>query len=160
MTVLLPYTSDRLEQRTSDWAYARGDVEAVDVSGADDAYYNVLAAQWRQPGDLLIVEHDMLPAEGCVDEMLACRWGWCAAPYEVANHQQITDGLGCTKFSGTLKQLRPQLMDEVGAIADDGLPAKDWRRLDTRISRVLRKAGHWPHLHAPAVHLHDYRTRP
>lgn len=160
MTVLLPYTPDRLEQRTSEWAYGRGDVEAVDVSGADDAYFKVLAAQWREPGDLLIVEHDMLPADGCVDEMLACRWGWCSAPYEVANRQQITDGLGCTKFSGTLKMLRPQFMDEVGAIDDDGLPAKNWRRLDTRISRVLRAAGHRPHLHAPALHLHDYRARP
>ena len=160
MTVLLPYTPARLEQRTSEWAYARGDVEAVDVSGTDDAYFNVLAAQWRQPGDLLIVEHDMLPADGCVDEMLACRWGWCSAPYEVANHQQITDGLGVAKFSGTLKQLRPQFMDEVGAIDDDGLPARNWRRLDTRISRVLRAAGHRPHLHAPALHLHDYQVWP
>lgn len=160
MTVLLPYTPDRLAERTSEWAYSRGDVYAVDVAGADDAYFNVLAAQWQEPGDLLIVEHDMLPADGCVDEMLACRWPWCSAPYEVANHQRITDGLGVTKFSATLKQLRPQLMDEVGAICDDGLPAKNWRRLDTRISRVLRGAGYRPHLHAPAVHLHDYQARP
>lgn len=160
MTVLLPYTPDRLEQRTSEWAYERGDVLAVNVSGADDAYYRLLVAQWREPGDLLVVEHDMLPADGSVDEMLACRWGWCTAPYNIANGQQITDGLGVAKFSATLKALRPQLMDEVGALADDGLPPRDWRRLDTRISRILRAAGHQPHLHAPALHLHDYQSRP
>lgn len=160
MTVLLPYTPGRLEQRTSEWAHIRGDVEAVDVSGSDDAYYKLLAAQWREPGDLLVVEHDMLPADGCVEEMLACRWPWCTAPYTIANGTQITEGLGVAKFSGTLKMLRPRFMDEVGAIADDGLPARDWRRLDTRISRVLRSGGHRPHLHTPAVHLHDYTARP
>jgi len=102
----------------------------------------------------------MLPADGCVDEMLKCRWGWCTATYTIANGQQCTDGLGVAKFSATLKQLRPQLMDEVGAIADDGLPAKDWHRLDTRISRILRGAYHQPHVHAPAEHLHDYQARP
>lgn len=160
MTILLPYTPDRINQRTSDWAQARGDVVRVNVAGGDDRYYNLLAGYWTNPGDLLVVEHDMLPAEGCVEEMLACRWGWCSAPYEIANGEQITDGLGCTKFSATLKQLRPQLMEQVGAFADDGLPARDWRRLDTRVSRVLRGAGHRPHLHTSTVHLHDYQARP
>jgi len=160
VTVLLPYTPDRIEHRTAEWAYERGDVLAVNVAGSPTAYYELLAAHWREPGDLLIVEHDMLPADGCVDEMLKCRWGWCTATYTIANGQQCTDGLGVAKFSATLKQLRPQLMDEVGAIADDGLPAKDWHRLDTRISRILRGAYHQPHVHAPAEHLHDYQARP
>jgi hypothetical protein len=165
MTVVIPYVPGMLHDLTASWAQAQTGAETVELNQANDAaYWILLATHWANPchagQDLLIVEQDMLPAEGVVDEMLACRWPWCASPYEVANRQSITDGLGCTKFSATLKQLRPQFMIEVGAIADDGLPAKDWRRLDTRISRVLRAAGHKPHLHTPSMHLHDYRLRP
>lgn len=167
MTVIVPYVPGMLDQRTAAWAGARLENNTALAQlnpGNTSAYWQLLSAHWTsQQGlneDLLIVEQDMLPADGVVDEMLACRWPWCASPYEVANHQTITDGLGCTKFSATLKQLRPQLMDEVGAIDDDGLPGKDWRRLDTRISRVLRGAGHQPHLHKPSTHLHDYQARP
>jgi hypothetical protein len=166
MTVIVPYVAGMLHEQTEAWAKARGrDTELVELDRANDAaYWILLSSHWRNPRysneDLLIVEQDMLPADGVVDEMLACRWGWCSSPYEVANRQQITDGLGVTKFSAALKALRPQFMIEVGAIADDGLPAHDWRRLDTRISRVLRAAGHTPHIHAASTHLHDYQARP
>lgn len=160
MTVIIPYVPGMLHEQTEAFAQGRDDVHLHDVSAGDDAYFNLLAEEWHLDGDLLIVEQDMAPAAGVVDEMLACRWPWCSSPYEVANRQLITDGLGVTKFSATLKALRPQLMRTVGEICDDGLPAKNWRRLDTRISRTLRAAGHQPHLHTRSVHLHDYRARP
>jgi hypothetical protein len=160
VTVVVPYVPGLLHAQTEAFANARDDAHLHDVSGSDDAYFRLLAEEWHMDGDLLIVEQDMVPAPGVVEEMLACRWPWCASPFEVANRQEITDGLGCTKFSAMLKALRPQLMRTVGEICDDGLPAKNWRRLDTRISRTLRAAGHRPHLHAVSTHLHDYRTRP
>jgi hypothetical protein len=158
--ILLPHRPGMLHEATAAWAHARGDVVDVELGGADDAYFDALAAAWSEPDDLLIVEQDMLPAAGVVEAMLACRWPWCASPYEVANSQRITDGLGCTKFSAMLKALYPGLMQTVGEICDDGLPAKNWRRLDTRVSRTLRARGFLPHVHADSQHLHDYRARP
>lgn len=158
--IVLAYRTGMLDPRTSAWASTQDGVVRAELGPADDAYFNLLATCWAEPGDLLVVEHDMLPTVGVVDEMLACRWPWCASPYEVANRQRITDGLGCTKFSATLKQLHPSLMQAVGEICDDGLPAKNWRRLDTRVARMLRARGLMPHLHTDSLHLHDYRVRP
>lgn len=160
--ILVPYTPAVLHEQTKAWAGGSGAL-MVDVSGGDSTYWTALNVAWQGTPwheALAVVEHDMLPAPGVVDRMLACRRPWCSSPYEIANHQMITDGLGVVKYSARLRSRHRELLETVGEICDDGLPAKNWRRLDTRISRTLRALGYRPHLHARSTHLHDYRTRP
>jgi hypothetical protein len=65
--------------------------------------------------------------------------------------------LGCTRFSAGLKAAEPDLLDVVGEVTGDGLPARDWRRLDVRILDELRKRGYEQHRHQPDVrHYHRY----
>jgi hypothetical protein len=139
------------------------DIKRMDCT-PDTAYWRFLADDWdigrRFNTDTVIVEQDIVPAPGVVERMLACRRPWCASPYVIGAGTVLADGLGCTKFAARLKTRHPDLMEQVGRIDDDGLPAKNWRRLDTRISRLLRQLGYRPHVHARSEHLHDYRTRP
>lgn len=101
----------------------------------------------------------MLPAPGVLARMRNCRWPWCTSPYPI--HTVIlTEGLGCVRFRNCLKRRHPNLMREVGEIDNDGQPAKDWHRLDTRIASVLRGLGYTAHTHAESRHLHDYARRP
>ncbi|WAL67136.1 hypothetical protein ORV05_04930 [Amycolatopsis cynarae] len=161
MRIIVPCITTMLHPQTAAWATANGAELWPLLPGRDYAYFELLREIWeRDPGDTMIVEHDMVPAPGMTQEMADCPYLWCSSPYTVGTGVEITDGLGCVKFAGLLKQASPDLMRRVGEIDDDGLPARDWRRLDTRISRMLRHLGYRPHLHASATHLHDYRERP
>lgn len=153
--ILLPYT--RLHPVTARLAnrHAPGHVR-VRLDPADDAaYWRLLAEQWRQPGDLIVVEQDIGLRAGVVQGLTACREPWCGHPYPIG--RQLLVCLGCTRFTAELKAAEPDLLDAVGLVGNDGLPAKDWRRLDVRLADELRRRGYTVHEHAPAVaHYHKY----
>jgi hypothetical protein len=147
-----------LHDQTRQWAEQHG-ARVAWLERDSHAYWRLLHAEWTAPGDLLLIEHDMLPDGGVTDAMGACRRPWCTSPYRIA-HSWLPDGLGCVKLAGRLKDRHPDLMDRLGEIADDGMPPKNWRRLDTRLSRLLRDLGYRPHCHRRSLHLHDYGWRP
>jgi hypothetical protein len=158
-TIVVPHIPGMLHPCTRDWATARhARLVALDPYDTE-AYWRLLRDEGADPGDLLIVEQDIVPAPGVTTAMLACPHPWCTSPYPIAS-RQLHDGLGCTKLSDSLKTQHPDLMDRLGEVDGDGLPAKDWRRLDVRLSKLLRGLGYEPHQHAPSEHLHDYRERP
>lgn len=147
-----------LQGATAAWAEQNG-ARIVWLESDPEAYWRLLAAEWNRPGDLLLVEHDVVPAHGVTHAMAACRRPWCTSPYRIA-HSYLTEGLGCVRLADRLKHRHPGLMDRLGEAAGDGLPAKDWHRLDVRLARLLRDIGYRPHAHRRAVHLHDYALRP
>lgn len=153
--ILLPYT--RLHPTTARLAnqHAPGHVR-VRLDPADDtAYWRLLAEQWRQPGDLIIVEQDVGLRPGVVESLTACREPWCGHPYPIG--RQLLVCLGCVRFTAALKVAEPDLLEAVGEDGTGGLPAKDWRRLDVRILDHLRARGYRQHEHRPAVsHFHKY----
>jgi hypothetical protein len=121
----------------------------------DDDYFRVFAEAWATPGDLIVIEQDILLTEGVIEQFLACRNGWCGNPYNIAGQQLVC--LGCTRFTAELKDAHPDLLDVVGLVNNDGLPAKDWRRLDVRLSDELHFRGFQVHTHTPEVeHFHRY----
>lgn len=126
------------------------------AAGDETAYWRLLAAEWQRPGDLTVVEQDIVPHPGVLDEMAACPREWCVSPYLTANRQLCDRGLGCTKFSAALKTRLPDTIQLAGQIATVGLPLRSWRRLDSNIAAVLGHAGVAPHQHPPSRHLHDY----
>lgn len=179
MGISIPYVDGMLHERTRDWWKAPRTsndqlVWTVTLDATDDvAYWRWLVEEWTvtEPDaferytvpvtpDLLIVEQDMVPAPGVVDRMLDCPRPWCSSPYRIGSGIWLDEGLGCTKFAVRLKTRHPDLMQRVGDLDDDGQPAKTWRRLDTRIARLLRDLGYAPHRHARSEHLHDYARRP
>jgi hypothetical protein len=157
MTPVVAAAPGMLRGETRQWAEAHG-ATVRDLEADAEAYWRLLAEQWAAPGDLLLVEHDMLPAPGVTDAMAGCRRPWCTSPYRI-EHSWLTEGLGCVKLAARLKARHPDLMDRLGAVADDGMPAKDWHRLDTRLCRLLREIGYAPHPHRRSRHLHDYSAR-
>ena len=158
--ICVPFVPDKLYAQTFEWSKLRQDVIPWPIKDYDTtAYWRMLFYSWQELGDLVVVEHDMLPADGVVEEMLACDQPWCTSPYRGANKKEpdIIDGLGCVKFSETLKSNEFDLMRVVGEMSEPGLPAKIWKRLDVRIAKSLRTRGYEPHTHARSTHLH-YET--
>lgn len=154
--ILVPYTrlhpaTSRLLNRhaPSHW---RVRLDPADMS----AYWSLLDAVWREPGDLVIVEHDIGISAGVVPGFTACPRPWCAHAYPL-DGGVVLACLGCTRFTAALKAAEPDLLDVVGEVTGDGLPARDWRRLDVRILDELRKRGYERHQHEPSVkHYHRY----
>lgn len=158
MPALVSAAPGMLHERTRAWAEQCG-ARIAWLDPDAESYWRFLDEQWRQPGDLLLIEHDMLPAPGITESMTACPRPWCSSPYRIA-HSWLTEGLGCVKLAARLKTRHPDLMTRLGQITGDGLPAKDWHRLDTRLAALLRGHGYAPHPHRRSVHLHDYGVRP
>lgn len=44
-------------------------------------YGEMLAELWRQGHGFLLLEHDIIPAEGAVERLLRCRQPWCTHAY-------------------------------------------------------------------------------
>jgi hypothetical protein len=153
--ILLPYT--RLHPATARLAnrHAPGHIRARIDPGNDNAYWALLAAAWRQPGDLVVIEHDIGIHTDVVPGFSACREPWCGHAYLTGQQRLIA--LGCTRFTEQLKAAEPDLMDPVGADGTGGLPAKHWGRLDVRILDELRRRGYEQHEHPGDVkHYHAY----
>lgn len=153
--ILVPYT--RLHPVTARLLnrYAPGH-ERVRIDPADsEAYWRLLAEQWRAPGDLIVIEQDVGIRAGVVEALFACREPWCGFPYAIGKQMLVC--LGCTRFTAQLKAAEPDLLDAVGEDGTGGLPARVWQRLDVRILDHLRARGYRQHEHAPSVaHYHRY----
>ncbi len=156
--ILIPYT--RLHPATARLAnrhapgHRRVRLDPADMS----AYWRLLAACWREPGELIVIEHDIGVHAGVIPGFAACPQPYCAHAYPIDG--TIAACLGCVRFSAELKAAEPDLLEEVGEDASAGLPARDWRRLDVRILDALRKRGYQQHRHLPNVaHYHRYAER-
>lgn len=209
-TVVVPYVAGRLHPETEKWTVESG-ATLHELSLDHDAYWKALVSWWKRPGDLVVVEHDVVPASGVVEQMLKCSHLWCSSPYAIStlpSHLsyphcwitvdgvtsiqcppyplnswtaddvtglsqphirrspaprwlvlQLTDGLGCVKFSDELKRALPGLMVDAGEPTSsplDRVPHGDWRYTDVRVSNLLRANAHIPHLHEQSSHLHPY----
>jgi hypothetical protein len=142
-TRLHPATSRLLNRHTASHWRVRLDPDDT------TAYWSLLASAWREPGDLVIVEHDVGISAEVIPGFAACPEPFCGNPYRIG--RQLLTALGCARFSADLKAAEPDLLDVVGEIGGDGYPARDWRRLDMRIAKVLRGRGYRQHWHEPIV---------
>lgn len=115
-------------------------VEYVPLEG-DDGYRQLLRSLWVRRQPVVIVEHDILPFPGAVEELAGCSCAWGSFTYRLHGGYGIHHGFGCTK-------LTPRLMDAVPTVWDE--PGK-WDILDQRLYFAARAVGHEPHPHRPAV---------
>lgn len=145
--------------------------------GEPYAYWRILLDEWRphRREPLVIVEQDIEPAPGQLDDLIDCGMPWCAASYPVywggiAEVYGGPWGLGFVKFSPELMTDYPELIaaDVPGyanaecAGADSG---RHWLLLDSAVSTYLRmfrgrmigEGDHPAHRHLPDVtHHHQY----
>jgi len=120
-----------------------------------EAYWVLLAQAWREPGGLIVVEHDVGIHAAVMPEFTRCSQPWCGFPYPIG--EQLLVCLGCCRFTAELKTAEPDLLDAVGQDDSGGMPARHWKYLDVKILDHLRRRGYQQHRHEPAVaHYHRY----
>jgi hypothetical protein len=139
-------------------------------------YADLLRRLFREPGDLVICEQDVVPPPGAIAGLLACDHYWCGhlLPFE-GRFNYAT--LGLAKFSAELKRRLPAVFDyalarppwlarvpclkpgEVDPWAGDDVSlwpsSVGWPRCDILILRELETRGlRWHRHDPPVVHLH------
>lgn len=107
----------------------------------DDGYRRLLRRVWQAGESVVIVEQDILPWPGAIDELIGCPGGWCTYSYRKHGGIGIAHMLGCAKLSSSLMDALPGLWDA----------PEHWSKLDQRLFFAARGAGIEPHLHRPAV---------
>jgi hypothetical protein len=116
-------------------------------------YARLLIELYVDPGDLVIVEQDVVPPEGSIARLLDCDYAWCTHPMLHGGERKI-DLLGLAKFSAGLKRMWPYAFEAALHKGVGGSHRPHWRSCDTLIARWLRIHKLEPHVHGPdAIHL-------
>ncbi len=165
--ILHPYTRTREAEQAPTWAYLRGiGYPVLDVlCEAEGDYAAALLAHWNDPGDLVIIEQDIVPPAGMLADFDCCVWGACTGPYLLRGGAvslidpvtrialpgapidyrdamlPVISGLGCVRLRrGAREAMSPDRF--VGS----------WHGLDERVSRALIECGSAWHVHEPVAH--------
>jgi len=115
-------------------------VEYVHLEG-DDGYRQLMKRLWNERKDVVIVEHDIVPWPGAIEELVACPCTWGTYSYELLGGIGVTHGFGCAKLTRSLMDCVPDVWDA---------PLK-WDILDQKLFFTARTLGIEPHLHRPPV---------
>lgn len=107
----------------------------------DDAYRQLLRRLWKIGETVHIVEQDILPWPGAMDELAACPGCWCTFSYLEHGGIGIAHMLGCCKLGDQLMHALPDLWERPG----------HWSQLDQRLFFAARERRIEPHLHRPPV---------
>lgn len=135
MRILVPFTE--LNPATKQVLSPLG---AYFVHMADEYHYNsLLKAQWEQGETFFIVEHDIVPWPGALDELNACPCEWGTYSYQPS--LGVSHMLGCCKLTDRLIAKLPGLWDT----------PRHWAELDQHLFFAAREKGIEPHLHRPPV---------
>lgn len=152
MRTIVPYT--RLEPQVTQ-ALAGHQVEFVDVSGSDTAYFDLLAGLWAAGETFAVIEQDIVIRRDTLQAFQECGRAWCTAGYPYLGSVSY-HGLGCCRFRASLMHAIPDLMDRVATHKYDGHTLRHWCILDAAIQRELWKDGRATcTAHGPVWHLND-----
>ena len=110
----------------------------VDVSGNNFAYDSLFRELWSEGKPFIIVEHDIFPWPGALEQLWKCECIWGAFSYYVFGQLRVQ--LGCTKFNPAALGRLP-LPDQ----------PTHWSRLDWVVITNLSKRWESGHLHNPPV---------
>lgn len=113
----------------------------VRVLDGEDGYRQLMLGVWRERKPVIIVEHDILPWPGAIEELIACPCLWGTYSYRCHGGIGISHMLGCAKITAELIDLLPDLWDS----------PVHWAKIDGHLFFGAERAGQQPHLHRPAV---------
>ena len=121
MRIVVPYA--RLWPETKAALDATGrEVEYFYVGGSPTAYHELLLDIWHQGEGFLVVEQDVVPYVGAIEELEQCPEPWAGKPYWIGSGFYAY--LGFTRFSDTLLREHPGVMDALDSLRDDGTPRR------------------------------------
>lgn len=132
----------------------RNEVEFVDVSGSQEAYFELMYKHWKEGETFIVVEHDIVPWPGALKAIFDCQSQLCAyeAPIGTFNGEYSGMGLGIWK-------LGEAVMDKYPDHLDDPSLTRLWHKVDGEmISRLIYDRHVEMHYHYPAV-IHLSRQR-
>jgi hypothetical protein len=125
---------------------------------APTSYWELVEELWMAEADSIVLEEDVLPPAGLVEDMWACTEPWCTGTFgrwrvgtPWGPKMLWSDAsLGLVKY-GAIRRLVPDAMEQAAKL----FPARRWTELDQGVE-VLGLRGHSAHLHLPhAVHLRE-----
>lgn len=112
-----------------------------------ESYWKLLCDIWARGEDVVIVEHDIIPWPGAIDELLGCPAEWCTFTYEMKQGFGVHHAFGCAKLGSGLMSELPSVWQDVHTTY--------WRTLDSQLCEYAQRNRIIPHPHRPAVtHLH------
>ena len=117
------------------------------MRGVED-YFTLFARHWEQGETFTIVEHDIVPWPGALQELENCSGLWCTLPY-YCSVGWIRDGLGATKFSADLMKQFPNFLQ--APFPDCCAHTRHYCGLDRLIAHRMMELGIEPHVHQPGV---------
>lgn len=79
------------------------------------AYGGFIRARWREGRGFLILEHDTVPPDGALGQLVRCPRRWCIVPHP-CDGVVATDSLGLAKFGAELLAELPDLADRQLAV--------------------------------------------
>ena len=118
----------------------------------EHSYWELLCELWAEQETVVIVEQDILPWRGAIEEISECPKPWCAFSYLrhfTPEKKAATDyfGFGCVKFG---QELMVKLPDAFNQMADH-----HWSKLDSQFEWYTYQNSVRPHHHRPSVvHAH------
>lgn len=107
----------------------------------DDDYRMLLRELWAEREDVVIVEHDVVPWPGSIEELWQCPCAWGTYSYRMHGGIGIAHGFGCAKLTTRLMDAVPDVWEMPGM----------WNVLDQRLFYDARGRGIEPHMHRPPV---------
>lgn len=150
LRVIVPFTN--LEPEVLNALHYTGfEWDAIDVSGSDTAYFELIKSLWENGSGWMNCEHDIVPHANSFQEFEDCPHAWCAYPYPYAVTNYYA-GLGLCKITKQVIKRHPDAMDKVWKMTDPTHPINGhWCRCDGWLRAVLENEGERMHLHTPPV---------
>lgn len=162
LRVVVPYIQGMLRHETRFAVSAQWpDAWFNELAATDEtAYTRLLLSEWDEDHTTIVVEQDIVPPPGSIEQLYRCAMPWCTVPYLI-NGRVETKALGLAKFSKVLKQVQAKTLHRVARYHGGRGAPVTWHNLDQVIASALTAAGVPVHPHADvqAVHLHDYHEK-
>ena len=112
----------------------------VEIMQDDLHYGRLLAENWR--GDVIVLEHDVVPWVGAMDAISDCSEPWCVYRYPFAPNA-IRWALGCLRVNSELVAAHPDLPERWSGVV--------WNQLDAAVVAALSSVAEGPHFHDPPL---------
>lgn len=132
-------------------------VEHVDVS-EDGGYPHLLQRLWSEGEGVILIEHDVVPTQEQLQQLVRCEHDWCAYTYHPHAGASIEAGaiamFGCCKLGEETMQRLPRVWSSWGTSKPAEpwmLGTPNWAWLDTRLTYYAREKGIRAHQHWPDV---------
>jgi hypothetical protein len=141
MRVVVPYAPGRLHSVTRRVIESYElSTEWVELRDYDD-YRKLLRRIWDDGRTVVLIEQDVVPWPGAIEELYHCMGEWCSCAYRLFGGYGVYHHLGCTKLSSELMKKLPDVWNE----------PRPWNVLDAHLRWEANRIGVHPHPHRPPV---------